>query len=191
MQEQYIKPYPVCRWAQPAIAAALSLSQQQSFTTADISKVEVFTFHEGTRLFGGIPENSEQAQYGISFPVAVALMTGTISAQDVYSGFEKPELQAMTRKIDLLEHAPYNQVFPAERWAHVKVYLNDGSILESAPMEATGDPHIPLSDAAMHEKFFNLCEPVWGTDKTAQVLDCVLNLEQYDLCHLLGLMRDK
>ena len=190
MKEQYIKPYPVCRWAQPAIAAALSISQEHTLNLADIRNVEVTTFHEGTRLFSGIPENSEQAQYGISFPVAVALMTGTVGAQDVYSGFEKPEFQAMTRKIDLQEHEPYNQLFPAERWAHVKVHMNDGNVLESAPMEATGDPHIPLTDAVMHEKFFNLCEPVWGTEKTAKVLDCVLNLEDYDLQHLLTLMRN-
>ena len=189
MQEQYIKPYPVCRWAQPAIAAALSLSQQQSFTTEDITKVEVTTFHEGTRLFGGIPENSEQAQYGISFPVAVALTSGTVSAQDVYTGFEQPELQAMTNKIHLMEYEPYNKVFPTERWAHVSIHLKDGSKLESEPMEATGDPHIPLSDAAMHKKFFNLCEPIWGTEKAAKVLDCALNLEDHDLQHLLTLMR--
>jgi len=190
MQEQYIKPYPVCRWAQPAIAAALSLSQQHALTTDDIAKVEVHTFHEGTRLFAGIPENSEQAQYGISFPVAVALTRGTVSAQDVYTGFAQAELQAMTSKVNLIEHEPYNQVFPAERWAHVSIHLTDGSKLDSAPMEATGDPHIPLSDAIMQEKFFNLCKPIWGAEKTAKVLDCVLNLEDYDMQHLLKLMRN-
>lgn len=190
MQEQYIKPYPVCRWAQPAIAAALSLSQQLCFASEDITKVEVATFHEATRLFAAVPANSEQAQYGISFPVAVALMTGTVSAQDVYTGFAQPDLQALTNKVHLIEHEAYNKVFPAQRWAHVAIHLADGRVLNSEPMEATGDPHIPLSDAQMHDKFFNLCEPVWGKEKSAKVLDCVVHLQAHDLQYLLGLMRN-
>ena len=189
MREQYIKPYPVCRWAQPAIAAALSLSSQHTFRVDTIDTIEVHTFHEGTRLFAGIPSNSEQAQYGISFPVAVALLTGTISPEDVYTGFTKPDFQALTQRIELIDTDSYNQVFPAERWAHVKVYLNNGTVLESEPVEAIGDPHIPLTDTQMQAKFMALCTPVWGEAKSHAVLNCVLNLEQHDLQQLMSLIR--
>ena len=189
MNEQYIKPYPVCRWAQPAIAAALSLSANHAFAADDISHIEVHTFHEGTRLFAGIPSNSEQAQYGISFPVAVALLTGSVSPEDVYTGFTKPEFQALTQRIELIDTDSYNQVFPTERWAHVKVYLNNDTVLESEPVEAIGDPHIPLTDAQMQSKFMALCTPVWGEAKSQAVLNCVLNLEQQDLQQLMHLIR--
>lgn len=189
MCEQYIKPYPVCRWAQPAIAAALSLSANHNLKADEISHIEVYTFHEGTRLFGGIPSNSEEAQYGISFPVAVALLTGTISPEDVYTGFTKPNFQALTQRIELVDTDSYNQVFPAERWAHVKVYLSNGEVLVSEPVEAIGDPHIPLTDAQMQSKFMALCTPVWGEAKSQAVLNCVLNLEQHDLQQLMHLMR--
>lgn len=189
MSEQYIKPYPVCRWAQPAIACALSLSQAHTFTATDIIEIEVFTFHEGTRLFSGIPTSSEQAQYGISFPVAVAIATGTVKPEDVYSGFNNPAFQALTKRVNLVDHQPYNEVFPAERWAHVKVTLNNGQVLESEPMQAVGDPHIPLTDEQMQAKFMALCSPIWGQSKSQQVLDCVLNLENYDLRQLMTLIR--
>ena len=189
MSEQYIKPYPVCRWAQPAIACALSLSQEHTFAATDIAGIEVFTFHEGTRLFGGIPSSSEQAQYGISFPVAVAVATGTVKPEDVYSGFNNPAFQALTKRVSLVDHQPYNDVFPAERWAHVKVTLNNGQVLESEPMQAVGDPHIPLTDEQMQAKFMALCSPIWGQPKSQQVLDCVLNLEDYDLRQLMVLIR--
>ena len=189
MCEQYIKPYPVCRWAQPAIAAALSLSSRHPLAADTIDAIEVHTFHEGTRLFSGIPSNSEEAQYGISFPVAVALLTGTISPEDVYTGFTKPDFQVLTQRIELIDTERYNQVFPAERWAHVKVYLNNGRLLESEPVEAIGDPHIPLTDAQMQAKFMALCTPVWGKAKSQAVLNGVLNLEQYDLQQLMTLIR--
>ncbi len=189
MCEQYIKPYPVCRWAQPAIAAALSLSVKHALTADNIERIEIHTFHEGTRLFAGIPSNSEEAQYGISFPVAVALLTGTVSPEDVYTGFTKPHFQSLTQRIELIDTDNYNQVFPAERWAHVKVFLTSGEVLESAPIEAIGDPHIPLSDEQMQDKFKALCTPVWGEQKTLAVLNCVLNLEDHDLHQLMHLIR--
>src|SRR5213075_575372 len=44
--EQYFKPYPVCRWAQPAMEAALSLQRSESFAAADIEHIANESFAE-------------------------------------------------------------------------------------------------------------------------------------------------
>ena len=46
--ELYFKPYPVCRWAQPAIEAALQV--RDGAAADDVDEIEVRTFHEATRL---------------------------------------------------------------------------------------------------------------------------------------------
>jgi len=67
MLEHYIKAYPVCRWAQPAIAAVLELRAQHEFSHADITGLEIGTFHESKRLAVSEPSNTEQAQYSLPF----------------------------------------------------------------------------------------------------------------------------
>ena len=48
--EHYLKPYPVCRWAQPPVEAARELLHRHRFTHEDIAAVRVDTFAEAARL---------------------------------------------------------------------------------------------------------------------------------------------
>jgi len=187
---QYFKPYPVCRWAQPAVAACLSLRLQHDFDPSLVEQITVWTFHEGVRLFSDVPSDTEQAQYAISFPVAMAVLKGVISADDVYSGFNDAQLRDMIGKVTLLEGADYNKVFPAERWAHVCIRMADGTELVSEPHEALGDPHKPMSKPQFQDKYMSLCEPVWGRQKAQQVLAYIEQLESGNLADLMALIRN-
>ena len=145
---QYFKPYPVCRWAQPAVAACLSLRLQHHFDPRLVEQITLWTFHEGVRLFSNVPNNTEQAQYAISFPVAMAVLNGVISTDDVYSGFnDRRRSQDMIGKVTLIGKCQgYNEVFPAAALGPcaVSAWL-DGTEMVSDPHEALGDPHKPMS----------------------------------------------
>jgi len=186
---QYFKLYPVCRWAQPAVAACLSLRSQYHFDPSLVEQITVWTFHEGVRLFNGVPTNTEQAQYAISFPVAMAVLKGVISADDVYSGFNDAKIKDIIGKVTLLEGAKYNEVFPAERWAHVCIRMLDGTEMVSEPHEALGDPHKPMNKVQFQDKYMNLCDPVWGRPKAQQVLTYIEHLESGNLADLMSLVR--
>ena len=186
---QYFKPYPVCRWAQPAVAACLSLRLQHHFDPRLVEQITLWTFHEGVRLFSNVPNNTEQAQYAISFPVAMAVLNGVISTDDVYSGFNDAKVKDMIGKVTLLESAKYNELFPAQRWAHVCIRMVDGTEMVSDPHEALGDPHKPMSKVQFQDKYMNLCEPVWGRKKAQQVLAYIEHLESGNLADLMALVR--
>ena len=55
MLEQYYKPYPVCRWAQAPIEAALDLKRAHGFTHHDVTGLEIETFHEAIPLATNAP----------------------------------------------------------------------------------------------------------------------------------------
>ena len=74
MLEQYYKPYPLCRWAQAPIEAALNLQRTYSFTHHDVTGLEIETFHEAIRLATNALDTTEQAQYPTSYPTTVALV---------------------------------------------------------------------------------------------------------------------
>lgn len=163
IMEQYFKAYPVCRWAQPAVEAALAVGTAHGLDADAIERIEVVTFHEGTRLANRRPGSTEEAQYSLPFPVAAALAKGRLGPEEVSdAGLADPAVLRLADAITLAESADYNVRFPAERWAHVAVTTRDGRRLVSAPATARGDPEAPLAERAILDKFDAYAAPVLG-----------------------------
>ncbi len=177
IREQYFKAYPVCRWAQPAIEAASSLQRAYQIAANDIQQVEVFTFHEGTRLATRCPETTEEAQYSLPFPVAAMLTHEQIGAGEVTGdSLYDPAILRLSNSTILTESETYNARFPAERWAHVAFTLTDGTHLTSEPAIARGNPENPLTDDEITKKFYLLANPVLGTDRAQRIAVLVSQL---------------
>ena len=168
--EQYFKPYPVCRWAQPAVEAAVALQRRLGLTAHAIDKVEVVTFHQGARLAVRLPKTTEEAQYSLPFPVAAALVRGTVGAEEIgESGLSDPAILALSQSMILSENESYNARFPAERWAHVVFHLADGTKQQSDPAIARGNPENPLDDRELTAKYRALTLPVIGPRRSALI----------------------
>ncbi len=174
--EQYFKPYPVCRWAQAAIAAARTLQVAHDFTPEMIERVEVVTFHEGCRLDHPRPTTTEQAQYSLPFPVAAILVRGQWGAAEITTGLNDPDILNMANRIEMVEDAEYNRRFPAERLARAVINLKDGRRLESPTTQAEGDPETPLSADTFRTKFSDLADPMLGANTANAVWDMAESL---------------
>jgi len=152
--DQYFKPWPVCRWAQPAIEAASLLLSEHALTAADIERVEVETFHEAVRLGVQLPATTEAAQYAIGFPLAAYLVRGRLGAEEIDThGLGDPAVRDVLRRIRLIENSEFSRRFPAERLARLRIVLKSGQIAESDATTARGDKDRPLSDADIFAKF--------------------------------------
>jgi 2-methylcitrate dehydratase PrpD len=154
--EQYFKPYPVCRWAQPALEAVASLIEP-GFAPAAIAEIEIRTFEHGVRLGTKPPTTTEEAQYALGFPVAALLVRGRLGAQEIMAGgLADPEISALSARIRLVEDEALSARFPAERIAVAVLRLMDGTVRTSAPTTARGDPEAPLTEREMTGKFRTL-----------------------------------
>ena len=163
VMEQYYKPFPVCRWAQPPVQAVLSLMQGQGLRSTDLARIEIVTFHQSLRLATRTPATTEEAQYSTAFPAAVAAVRGTIGADDITAAaFADPEIRRLAEGMIVTESDAYNAAFPARRLAHAVVVLKDGTRLESPPTEARGDPEAMVSRDEMRQKFHACADPVLG-----------------------------
>lgn len=168
--EQYWKPYPVCRWAQPAAQAVLDLRRAHGLTAADVERIEVTTFHQSVRLATRTPRTTEEAQYSTAFPAAVALVRGGIGPQDVTeAAFADPEIRRLAEGMTVTESDACNAAFPARRLAHVSLILKDGARLESGPTEAIGDPECPVPMDDIRAKFHAYAAPVLGKGRAAEI----------------------
>lgn len=155
--EQYMKPYPVCRWAQPAMEGAASLVRAHGVEPSRIMRVEVHTFAEAAALAGTAPRTTEEAQYSLPFPLAALLMRGRVGADEIGpSGLADLAILALASRVTLVADSRLSRRFPTERLAQVTFVLDDGTILQSALAEARGDAADPLSNAEISAKFQGL-----------------------------------
>ncbi len=175
MTDQYVKPYPVCRWAQPAVEATLQLQRSHGFDAETIDVIEVATFHEATRLAMRHPADTEQAQYSLPFPVASALVKGTLGTAEITGvGLTDPVVARIADVVRLSEDDACNARFPAERLARAKVTLRDGQSFATDLVAANGDPDAPFDDVFMKNKFHALAAPVIGAER-AEAVDQAVN----------------
>jgi len=76
----------------------------------------------------------------------------------------------------LVEDPTFSRRFPAERWARVRVALNDGRTLVSAPAQAHGIPTNPMTDDELRGKYRELAEPVLRQARSTRIEEMIAAL---------------
>lgn len=179
IREQYFKAYPVCRWAQPAIEAALALKRAHRFDPGDITRVDIQSFREAIDLGSQCPSpaTTDEAQYSLPYGVAAALVFDRVGAEEVgAAALRDPRIVRILETIALEEDAEFSRRFPAERWARLAITLGGGRTLVSEPAQARGSPENPLVDDELVAKYRALAMPVLGEGRTARIEALVASL---------------
>jgi 2-methylcitrate dehydratase PrpD len=175
--EQYFKPHPVCRWAQPAVEATLKLCRTHQIEAADVATVDVETFHEAARLATALPTTTEHAQYSLPFPVAAAIVRGQLTAAEVTAeALADPEIRALSQQVRITENEAHNEAFPGNRYARVTIALTDGHAFTSEDTEPRGDATNHLSDEEIRTKFHLFSNPTLGDVRASAIESAVDDL---------------
>jgi 2-methylcitrate dehydratase PrpD len=179
VQSQYIKPYPICRWAHPLVFAALQLRHRHGLSADDIVSVELATFREAARLFQGMPTSSPVAQYAISFPVAAALVQGRLGVAEIAGPvFDDPAIRRLVEATRVQHSDEHDQHFPADRRGDLTLVLRDGRRLASGPVSAPGAPDCPMRERDIFDKFNDYVVPVLGAVRTGKLKEAICRLEE-------------
>lgn len=168
--EQNIKLFPVCRWAHAPIHAALELRAAHNLDTDQISKIEIFAFHEATRLAQDVPESTGKAQYSITYPVAAALVNGKLTAEEVSGAcFSDPHIMNLMRKSTIHECDHCNAKFPEDRLGRTVITTTGGDRLDSGIVQAPGEHTAPIDRAGLIEKFRKFTNAVLPNESSKQI----------------------
>jgi 2-methylcitrate dehydratase PrpD len=178
----YFKPYAACRWAHPAVNGALKLCREHEIGPEEIGRIQVRTFQGAKELSCHPPEDTEEAQYNMAFPVAAALVEGEVGPRQVLPpGIYDRRILDLAQKVEAETEPEFEAVFPAKAWAEVIIFTTHGKRLSSGRVEAQWEPPDTLpTDAELEDKFVWLVEPVLGEAKTRQLLTTVWNFESID-----------
>jgi 2-methylcitrate dehydratase PrpD len=159
LMEQDFKRHAVCHWAQPPITGILDILQKNQISPNNIERIQIFTFHEATRLTCRFPKTTEEAQYSLPFPVAAAIIHGQLGP-DQLSGkaLSDQRVLEIAECIELEQDEFFDAQFPRHQIARVRLLTKDGQVFESNPTESPWDnseikqPHQP-PDQELKEKF--------------------------------------
>ena len=177
IEQQYFKPYPVCRWAQAPIEGVLALVRKHKLTSALVDHIEVETFHESVRLCTPEPKTTEEAQYSTNWGCAVALVRGKVGVEEVAGAvLSDPEVLRISKGMVMREDAYCNANFPAERFARVSLHLKDGGIVTSEIMSPRWHAKAPPTEAELRVKFHGLADPLIGATRAQAIEDAVAAL---------------
>lgn len=157
----YFKPYTCCRWAHQPIKAIIDLIKEYDFTHRDVAEVTVHTFDSAARLSKKIPENSDEAQYNIAWPVASVLVFGELGyLQVMEEALDNAEVHSMMKKLKFVVDPEVEKLFPEKRLAWVEINLNDGKKIKSEVYAAPGEHTDQVDLNWMTEKFMRITKPI-------------------------------
>ncbi|MEM7321323.1 MAG: MmgE/PrpD family protein, partial [Pseudomonadota bacterium] len=177
MEQQYVKPYPICRWAHAAIDATRSIMRAHDLTHDQIAQVRIYSFHEAVCLFAGMPSTTSQAQYSLPFAVASHIAHGRLGTEQVSgAGLKDPLVADILNRITVEERDIHNARFPSGRWADATILTTDGRELSSGDTPARGGHEDPLSHQDVIKKFNDYAIPVLGEPRAAAIRTGILAL---------------
>ncbi|WP_025165158.1 MmgE/PrpD family protein [Pseudomonas taeanensis] len=184
---QYFKPWPVCRWAQPALTAMTALlAEHPQIRGEAIEQIQVETFHESMRLQGHTPANADEAQYALAFPLAALVVRGQVGPLEVTGdSVHAPDILAVSRRIEIVEADDLSARFPNEILSRVSVVLKDGQRFVSPITAAKGDPATAMSPAEFSAKFHLLAGVSLDAERRQAVEQAVAELPASADCSAL------
>lgn len=168
IEQNYIKPYPICRWAHASLDALAGLMRTHEFRAEDVARVDVNTFAEAAALFPNMPETTSQAQYSLPFALAVMLVHGKIGPDEITgTSLRDPDVAAVLARITVSEDKRHSERFPVGRWSDLSVTLHTGQRLSSGDVHARGGPEAPLDMHEIEAKFHLMAADLPTARRTA------------------------
>jgi 2-methylcitrate dehydratase PrpD len=188
--EQYIKPYPTCRWAHAAIDGALDLRDAHGLSAEGIAAVEIRSFRYATDLWGQVPTSTSQAQYALAWPVAAALARGRVGVDEILEdSFGDAEIGALIAKTRAVPDPEIEGSYPDRRLARVIVTTTAGETLDSGLREASGGPDPLPGRTEVIAKFRALAGAALCAEDVAEAEALILGLDASEACFKSAMLR--
>ncbi|MFV1877906.1 MmgE/PrpD family protein [Nioella sp.] len=177
---QYVKPYPICRWAHAPIDGAKLLRARHGIDHEKIARITIRSFAESIALYPGMPDHSARAQYALAFPVAWMLVEGHIGLDQISGeGLKDPRVARLVALTEGVVEERHQARFPAQgRWADIEIEMQDGSVYASGDLNASGGPDAPFDAATICDKFMSFAAPALGQARAQRLQGAVLSLTE-------------
>ena len=156
--ETSFKYHASCRHTHPAADALLQVILSHSLKPSDITKVETLVHQGAIDVLGPVtdPATVHQSKFSMGTVLALVAHYQFAGLQEFDQHFHDQEICAFRDRVTMLLDSEVDSAYP-QRWiGKVKVYLQNGAILEGRVDEPKGDPGNTLSRAEITDKAMRL-----------------------------------
>ncbi|HEY9278899.1 MAG TPA: MmgE/PrpD family protein [Eoetvoesiella sp.] len=177
------KNHACCGHTFAAIDAAIELRNRHGINPKQIKEVQVATYQTALDVTGNFnPSTVFECKFSLPYVVSHALHHGSVrlGAFDA-KRMENNSIRQLMQKLALSSDAELTASFPRQRAARVKLFLEDGSMVEHFSPYRKGDPEAPLSDTELIDKFNELTVPVIGAERAEQLQQQIWTLDSLNV----------
>src|SRR5262249_20042396 len=174
----YIKPYPCCRHIQPAVEALIGLINDEAISSDEVERIEVATYRIAAEHAGTGWDDFASAQLSFPYLMGLALKFRAVKFEHFSEQTRRdPAFAAIARKLSVTAPPDVDRLYPQLRPARVTVTTARGSFTRQAD-EALGSRIVPLDDAGLTAKFFDLVGPVVGAARAKDLGERLWSLDE-------------
>lgn len=174
------KPYNCCYVIHSGLEAFVDICKEKNIRPEDIAKIEVGSSKFGVDHVSSIrsPRTAVEAQFSLSFMLALALINGEPGEYDVTDAVVKQEnVQALANKISMFVDETAERERTENFGSIVKVTTNAGQHFEKRLRYSKGTPENPMTVADLENKFRKNLAPLTSSKKIDSLLELVHNFQ--------------
>ena len=170
-----LKAWPVEYNAQLPVWTALELRSKADWRALSAINIGTYTFaftEIGSEPEKWDPKTRETADHSMPYIFAKVLVEGTIGI-DAFeeAAYRDPALRPLMNKIHIRLDDEVNGMYPGSVAMKVKATTKDGRVIELFPRDPLGHTNNPMKDRDVRDKSMRTVEPVYGKEKSSQVLE--------------------
>lgn len=177
----YMKMYPTCRPAQPAIEGALNIAKSHIIDPNKVERIEVRTDRTAYTMAGSIvaPRDPGEARFSIAYGIAVVLTDGVFSFHHLTEPYYTNDTYLKTaRKVITGIDKAIDSMYPWRRGACVRIIMQDGAAYLSDCFDLRGSPQNPVDHETLQRKFVSLSSGILQHDAIHEIQEKCASLEQ-------------
>ena len=179
--QSYFKLHPTGRYAHSAIDALEDLLAKVPGGRLDdnaIERIEVRAYMLAALLAEKHVVSSFGARFSVPFALASILVHGRSGLKSFNAAaVANARVQALAQRVDLKEEPAFTARYPAEQPVDLAIVMRDGSVHRGQCIVTKGEPAKPHTPEELATKFFELGEPVWGTELTRTLHEGLMGLD--------------
>ncbi len=192
MMRLYFKPYPCCRWAQPAIDGLRKIMDRDGLTSERIARIRIRSFAEAVELCKMAPRTLEEAEYNVLYPVAVTALHGEFTPQHLREEhYGRSDVRAIMDATEIEADPAIQALFPQQCLAEVEVETTEGGIRSSGLMAARGDFDNPLTDGELREKFRRITRGIVDEGRIRDLIEMTEHIDEVMVSDLVRLLASR
>lgn len=160
----YTKLYPTCRHCHHALDLGVTL-HAEGLDANEIASIEVRTYSVAISEVGSpaLPATLDAAMFSLPYALAVALIEGQVTIDDLSRHLDAREATALARTVSVTAAPEQDDKYPHERGCELRIVLRDGRQIRRATHLPKGEPDTPLTEVDFMTKFESITRP-FGLD---------------------------